>query len=80
MRTLLVCPLSLVLALMQVTKLQYSVEFTAASPPIVLAASSDTLFQLSSDTSYALVIWVKWAIPPLRPLLWLKSRIQLLFV
>ena len=32
--------------------------------PIVLAASSDTLFLLSSDTSYALVIWVKWGIPP----------------
>ena len=56
--------LAMCMALMQVTKLQYSVEFTATSTPLVLAASSDTLFQLSFDTSYALVIWVKWAIPP----------------
>ena len=57
--------MSICLALLQVTKLQYSVEFTAASTPLVLTASSDVLSQLSSDTSYALVIWVKWAIPPI---------------
>lgn len=56
--------LSVCMALIQVTKLQYSVEFTAASTPLVLAASSDVLRPLSFDTSYGLMLWVKWGVPP----------------
>ena len=38
--------------LMQVKKLQSYVKFTVVRFPIVLAASSDTLAQLSFDISY----------------------------
>ena len=52
------------LSWLPVTKQLYSVEFSATSSPLTLSASTDALFQLSYDSSYTLVMWVKWGLPP----------------
>lgn len=64
MRTDLAWVLVLGAVLFPVTNRLYSVEFSATSSPLVISAADDALYELSYDTSYALVLWVKWGLVP----------------
>lgn len=64
MRVIFLWYWTLALSWLTITKQRFSVEFSATSAPLVLTAYADELFQLSYDSSYGLVLWVKWGLPP----------------
>lgn len=49
---------------MQVTRQFYAVEFSTSSSLMAFSASDNAPFQLSYDTSYGVMLWVKWGLPP----------------
>jgi len=49
---------------MHITKERFAVEFSSLSTPLTFSSTDDVLFQVSYQSSYSVMLWVRWGVTP----------------